>query len=177
MRIAVISFVLLLLFLLDAWITEFLVENFDGKELNPYLDTTSFLTILFSPAHFIVAGVVFVCLIYAEINEPNFHNYFKRASIKLWPFFFPFYFMITKSLVIVNNAFPIIGLSTPIHWLISPFEFFTEDEWNQTLMFHFVLIFILAPVFIPIAKKLYGEKPLQQGGMPVNSNNSDPSKG
>lgn len=168
MRIAAISFVLLLLFLLDAWTTAFLVENFDGQELNPYLNTTSFLTILFSPAHFIVAGVIFACLIYAEINEPKFHHYFKQASIKLWPFFFPSYFMITKALAIVNNTFPIIGLSTPIHWLKIPFGFFTDDEWNQTLMFHFVLIFILAPLFIPIAKKLYGNSYRQQGYTPAN---------
>lgn len=158
MRILLFTIFLIVLFLLDAWITSYLVENFDGQELNPYLDTSSFTSILFSPAHFLVLGVAIICLIYAEKNRSRLKLFMSTQSIRLWPFFFPSFFAITKTLAIINNLFPLFERSTPIHWLRQPFSRFSDDPSTQLIGVLTVAAILLLPLLILIANALYGER-------------------
>ncbi len=156
MRITLFTLVLLVLFLLDAWSTAYLVQNFQGGELNPFIDTTSFRTILFSPAHFLVLAIMFSCLVYSEIKEANIHDYLQTASLKLAPFLLPIYFTITKSFAVLNNAMPLIGFHTPISYMRMPFGALSKDPFIQVILLMFVFALVFAPLIVYLAIKIYG---------------------
>lgn len=158
MRALLVAMLLLFLFTIDAWVTSYLVDNIDGQELNPYLDTSSFTTIFLSPVHFLGFGTAIICLIYAERNRSNLETYFATYSIKLWPFFFPFYLIIMKSLAIINNLFPLFEKTTPIYWLRIPFHAFSDDPFTQVTWIYAIAAILLAPLLILITKQLYQER-------------------
>ncbi len=165
MRALLVTLLLLVLFILDAWITSYLVVNFDGQELNPYLNTTSFMKILLAPTHFLSFGIAVICLAYAEKNRSKMKIYFTTYSIKLWPFFFPFYLIIMKFLAVVNNLFPLFEKTTPIYWLRIPFRAFSDDPFTQLTWVYAVAAVLLAPLLIYIAKVLYQERTTEESSI------------
>ncbi|OGT73696.1 MAG: hypothetical protein A3H44_09230 [Gammaproteobacteria bacterium RIFCSPLOWO2_02_FULL_57_10] len=168
MTIKGIAFIFVILFILDAWTTSFLATNFEGQELNPFIDTTDFSSILLSPVNFVVFLIVLLCLFYSEKNKNHLKKLLKLQSIRLIAFFFPTYFMFVKVFAITNNIFPIFGYSTPIHYLRIPFRSITDDTFMQLILVNTVSAVILTPVIIAIAKVLYGEKMKNEG----NTDNS-----
>lgn len=158
MTILVTVIVLILLFILDAWTTAVLAKSVNGEELNPFVDTTDFSSILLSPMNFVVFSVVLFCLLYAEKNRSNVKEFFEKQSIRLTAYFFPIYFLFTKSFAIINNIFPFFGYSTPIHYLRMPFRSITENPFMQLILVNTISAIVLMPAIIFIAKFLYGER-------------------
>ncbi|MDP2141836.1 MAG: hypothetical protein Q8L20_13585 [Gammaproteobacteria bacterium] len=150
--------ILIILFVLDAWTTAYLAANFEGKELNPFIDTTNFASILFSPINFLVIAFVFFCLLYTEKKKSELKIFIESQSLKLTLFIFPIYFVFVKLLAVINNLFPIAGYSTPIHYFRIPFSGITGNPFLQLVLVNTVIGVLLAPFLIFSAKLLYGEK-------------------
>lgn len=159
MTIKAVAIIFIILFILDAWTTFLAETNFEGQELNPFIDTTDFSSILFSPINFVIFIIVLLCLFYSEKNKFHLKELFKIQSIRLTAFFFPTYFMFVKVFAIVNNIFPFFGYSTPIHYLRIPFASVTDSPFIQLILVNTVSAIILMPAIIAIVKILYGEKP------------------
>jgi len=160
LRVTIFLVVVSALSVSDAWITDYLVRNFpNGQEINPFTDTSSFTSILFFPAYFLVISAFIGCLLFAEKHNSNLQNYIDSRSFKLIPFIFPTYFCVSKSFAVINNLFPLFDRTTPIYWIRRPFTGWTDNLFIQTLMADTVIIMLLTPILVTMAKRIYQTKP------------------
>lgn len=159
-RISAFLIVILTLAILDASITSYLVRNFpDGEELNPFVDTSSALTLIFSPSHIIVMGLTFGCLIYAEKYSSKLQDYIRDQSLLIMPFIFPTYFSLSRFFSVINNLFPLFDITTPISWIRIPFTILTENAFMQTVYAEVLFLIITSPLLLYIAKRIYPAEP------------------
>src|SRR5690606_11912305 len=75
-RVSVFFVITLSLAIADAGITHYLLRNFgEGQELNPFVTTTNFFSILLSPIPVLLTGGYVWCLLYAERNQERFQDF------------------------------------------------------------------------------------------------------
>jgi len=155
-RVSIFLAAIIILSVCDAAITNYLVKNFpDGQEINPFTNTSSFSSILLFPVYFLVISAFIGCLVFAERNNAKLQYYIDSRSFKLIPFLFPTYFCISKLFAVVNNFFPLFNRTTPIYWIRRPFERWTNDLFIQTLLADTLIVMLLTPFLIVIAKRIY----------------------
>jgi len=155
-RISAFLLILLILSVLDGVLTVHLVESFpEGQELNPFVNTKSTSALFFSPSHMLVMSATLACLAFSEINCIKFLDFIKARSLFVFPFIFPTYYAISRALSVLNNVFPLLGISTPIHWIRMPFQKLTESEFMQTVYAEFFFLILIFPFLIYLAKKFY----------------------
>lgn len=149
---------MLILQLLDSASTWYLLENVPGEEINPFIRTHSFASILFSPITLVTAGIVLACVVYAERTTRRMNELLNRGSILLGCFIFPLYYLLFKSLVVLSNFSAVLGGGTPVSLLMRPFAVLFDDKFLQLLAANFFLILLLALPLLRIAHKIYADK-------------------
>lgn len=162
-RLSVFIIVTLSLAIADAGITHYLLRNFgEGQELNPFVVTNNFFSILFSPVPVLLTGVYVWCLFYAERNHERFQDFINERSMKVGLFIFPIYFPLSKFAIIINNLHPLFGKSTPVVWLQAPFESWTDSPFMQLVFAETFILMLMFPILLYFAKRIYRVAPPAQ---------------
>jgi len=162
-RLSVFIIATLSLAIADAGITHYLLRNLgEGQELNPFVFTNNFFSILFSPIPVLLTGVYVWCLFYAERNHERFQDFINERSMKVGLFIFPIYFPLSKLAIIINNLHPLFGKSTPVVWLQAPFESWTDSPFMQLVFAETFILMLMFPILLYFAKRIYRVAPAEQ---------------
>lgn len=162
-RVSIFFVITLSLAIADAGITHYLLRNFgEGQELNPFVTTTNFFSILLSPIPVLLTGGYVWCLLYAERNQERFQDFIDEKSIKVGLFIFPIYFPLSKFAAIINNLHPLFGKSTPVVWLQAPFESWTDSPFMQVVFAQTCILVLIFPILLYVAKRIYRVEPAEQ---------------
>lgn len=141
------TFTLLGLFLLDSVTTLHLSNNIHGGEINPFLDTESFWSILLSPVRLTVLSLCCVCVWFFERHKKkmldSIGNFFEIKTI----FIFPYVIWLFVAFAVTNNFMLVYGYEGPISWFVK----FFEDKILGAIIFYAMLSF----VFYPISERFY----------------------
>lgn len=145
---------------LDAGITDYLLRNLEGgEELNPFVYSDNFFTILFSPIPVFIMVLYVLCLSYAERNHERLPDFINERSMKVGLFIFAIYFPLSKFLTIINNLFPVFGRTTPIIWISAPFQGWTDSPFMQVVFAETFIAMLLFPILLYWTKRIYQVKP------------------
>ncbi|MDT8428406.1 MAG: hypothetical protein RQ757_06540 [Pseudomonadales bacterium] len=145
------------LFILDPLSTRYLVVALpSGQELNPYVDTSSFLRLLFNYAHVIPYIVFLLCLYLAEKMAWQYNELIRQKSVRLMAFVFPLFFISTKALAVINNTFLVFGVNSPVLMLLRWMTFLSDDLWQNLSYLHLFMAIALGPVYFKLARMFYG---------------------
>jgi|GEM_PF-6540347 len=156
MRAFFLISIFVVLCFIDAISTVYLFENYpSGRELNPYVDPQSMLGILLAPAKFIVYAVFLLGVVGAEKRVQTIASKEGLLSDAALLAYLPMFLIFTKLLAIANNLMPMIGISTPISYVLMFMENFPGSESLHYSMFWSALFLILAPVGLTIVKSIY----------------------
>lgn len=145
---------------MDAGTTVYLYENFpSGRELNPYVDPGGWLGILLAPVKFIVYAAFLFGVVIAEKRIQTISAKGGLLSDAALLAYLPLFLIFTKLLAVINNLMPMIGISTPISYVLMFTKHFPGSESLHYSMFWSVLFLILAPLGLTIVKSIYSLKP------------------
>lgn len=144
----------------DAGITDYLLKNFEGgDELNPFVYTNNFFTILFSPIPVFIMVLYVVCVAYAERNHERLPDLINERSMKVGLFIFALFYPLNRLLTVINNLFPIFERTTPIVWISAPFDGLTDNPFMQLVFAETVIIMLTFPILLYWTKRIYQVKP------------------
>ena len=159
MRPFLLILVYVMLNLLDAGTTVYLFENFpSGRELNPFVDPSSWQGNLLAPIKFFVYAAFLLLLIMAEKGKHNISaegGLFSNAAIAA---FLALCLIFSKLLAVINNLMPMVGISTPISYVMMFMSNFPGNESQHQWMFLSVLYIVMAPVGLWVVKLIYRSK-------------------
>lgn len=143
--------------LLDAATTVHLAENFpEGRELNPYVDPASWSSLLVSPSAILLHVLFLGILILSEKNFRKLSPRNKWISDAILVAYISIFMIFMKTLAIINNLMPMIGISTPISHVLRLMQPLPGDEGVHYGLFWGLVFLLLAPLGTIIVKKLYG---------------------
>jgi hypothetical protein len=156
MRLIALIVIFAMLCVLDAGITIYLYNEFPGgRELNPYVTPSSWGGLLLAPVKFSVYAFFVFCLGLAErrpkqiwVNDSWTSNFAILAYI-------PIFMIFSKLLAITNNLMPVLGISTPISYVLMYMRFLPWDEDLNYSLFWSTMFFLLAPPGMWVVKRLY----------------------
>ncbi|MFT7688463.1 MAG: hypothetical protein ACI9FB_003827 [Candidatus Azotimanducaceae bacterium] len=145
-QILLYLFGFLLVNLLDAWSTVYVIEYLGAEEVNPYVDPSSMQSLLFSQ----LQGAYFVfcmgAVIGSEMNSRKTSIIIRDNKFILFVFCLPYFYLITKFLIVANNIVIALDFYSILSWYLS---FYGEYDF-----FGLVLLFaLLAMIFLPICEK------------------------
>ncbi|MDP3518270.1 MAG: hypothetical protein Q8S94_13980 [Pseudohongiella sp.] len=148
--------IFIILCLLDAGMTVYLQHHFPlGRELNPYVDPTSWTGILLAPAKWIVYGLFLTCLLLAEkrVDVISAKNGLLTDAALLA--YIPLFLIGAKMLAVSNNLMPMIGVSTPISYVLAAMENIPGDKALHYTIFWMVFFLLMAPLGLLLIKRIY----------------------
>jgi len=157
MRPYILVLIYAALSVLDAEITVYLSANFpDGRELNPYVDPTSRSSMLFSPVALLI-HIIFVALVIA--SERNFSKTRplpdKRLTDVVLLAYFSLFIISVKVIAVTNNLMPIMGLTTPISYVLEFMRPFPGDDDTHHGIFWSLIFLLLAPLGTRLIKRIF----------------------
>lgn len=153
----IIAGIMTILFILDALSTRYLVQALpSGRELNPYVDTSSFMRLLFSYAHVIPFAVFLLSLYFAERMAWQYNALIRQKSVRLMVFLFPLHFISTKGLAVISNSFLVFGVNSPVLMLLRWMTFISDDLWENLFYLKLFMAIALGPVYFKLARRFYG---------------------
>jgi hypothetical protein len=145
--------------LMDAGTTLYLYENFpSGRELNPYVDPSSWQGLLLAPVTFFVHAAFLLSVFFAEKGKHNIAAEGGLLSNAAHAAYFALYLIFTDLLAVINNLMPFIGIGTPISYVLMFMENFPGSEFQHLWMFLAVVFLVMAPVGLWIVKLIYRSK-------------------
>ncbi len=159
MRAATFVGLLLILSTADIASTWYLLNNVPGEEVNPFVNTQSLMGIIFSPIPNFVDFVFLVCVFLSERHQKKFDALVASRSLRAAIFFFPMYYLFTLTITVISNFTAVLGFSTPMSHLLNLFSFFSENTFVQLGLVYSFAIMITLPLFVRLAKAIYGTRP------------------
>lgn len=147
MRAAILIMSYLVLCLADAATTVYLAEHFpDGMELNPFIDSLDWFGLLLAPVKLIIYGVFIFLVVYSEINRQRFLVADWWSTNTALAAYIVLFMLMVKVLAILNNLMPMMGISTPISYVLMFMEPFPGDrESHYTLFWSGLFLLTAAP--------------------------------
>lgn len=164
MRLFSLVLLFAVLSLLDAGTTIYLYENFpSGRELNPYVYPGSWAGLLLAPVKFLIYALFLFCVIFSERNEKIISGTDGLLSDAAMVAYFPLFLIFTKVLAVLNNLMPMIGISTPISYVLMFMKNFPGDESIHYPMFWSALFLMMAPPGLWAVRRIYRVAPAIPG--------------
>lgn len=156
-RVLLITSVSALLYLWDAVSTFqlFRESNPGFRELNIYVDTSSFNSILLSPAPLAVFLIFLVCLLYAEKNSAQIPTLLESFSLKLAPVFFVFFYLFLKLIVSVNNTLLFYDRIGIMQFFLPLSARFVDSIAIQVTLIYSSLYLLTLPMWAVLTRAVY----------------------
>ena len=159
MRPFLLILVYVMLNLMDAGTTVYLFENFpSGRELNPFVDPSSWQGLLLAPINFFVYAAFLLFIILAEKGKHNISaegGFFSNAALAAY---FSLFLTFTQLLAVINNLMPMVGISTPISYVMMFMSNFPGNEFQHQWMFWSMLFIVMTPAGLWVVKLIYRSK-------------------
>ena len=146
---------ILLLSFTDSASTWYLIKFGLGEEINPFVDTSSFGSILVSPPSLILLPLYIGFVIFCEQSYARTSRLIKNRFL-LFLFCLPYYYLVTLTFVTVNNILIAFRFRGPVTWLI---EFFDMGDWFGLYAAMTLIAFIVLPITEIFIKKRYSPIP------------------
>ena len=160
MRPFLLISIFVMLCLMDAGTTVYLYESYaSGRELNPYIDPRGWFGILLAPVKFIVYAIFLLAVVFAERRIEMISAKGGLLSDAALLAYLPLFLIFTKLLAVLNNLMPLIGISTPISYVLMFMKNFPGNESLHYSIFWSVVFLALAPLGLTIVKMIYRVKP------------------
>jgi hypothetical protein len=145
--------------LMDAGTTFYLYENFpSGRELNPFVDPSSWQGLLLAPVTFFVHAAFLLSVFFAEKGKHNIAAEGGLLSNAAHAAYFALYLIFIDLLTVMNNLMPFIGISSPVSYVLMFMGNFPGSEFQHLWMFAAVVFLVMAPVGLWIVKLIYRSK-------------------
>jgi hypothetical protein len=145
--------------LMDAGTTLYLYENFpSGRELNPFVDPSSWQGLLLAPVTFFVHAAFLLSVFFAEKGKHNIAAEGGLLSNAAHAAYFALYLIFIDLLTVMNNLMPFIGISSPVSYVLMFMGNFPGSEFQHLWMFAAVVFLVMAPVGLWIVKLIYRSK-------------------
>jgi hypothetical protein len=153
-------FILVLLFvvltLADAATTLYLNVRYpEGMELNPFINPGDWRSILFAPVKILIyslfVGAVFIC----EINKSKLAAWHGHVPNIVMLAYLPLFLIAVKGLAIANNLMPILGVSTPVSYLLLWMESLPGDRESHYALIWSAIFLLLAPLGVRLVRWIY----------------------
>jgi hypothetical protein len=145
--------------LMDAGTTLYLYENFpSGRELNPFVDPSSWQGLLLAPVTFFVHAAFLLSVFFAEKGKHNIAAEGGLLSNAAHAAYFALYLIFIDLLTVMNNLMPFIGISSPVSYVLMFMGNFPGSEFQHLWMFAAVVFLVMAPVGLWVVKLIYRSK-------------------
>jgi hypothetical protein len=141
---------ILLLMIADASITWYLVKYDLGEQFDPLTNTFSFSSLLLSPPQLLTLPLCIGSVIFCEQNTLRASRLIQNTFL-LYLFCLPYYFLVAKLFVVLNNILIAFRFDGPVFWLIEFFDM--GDQFGLT-----VALAIVAVMVLPIAENLVKDR-------------------
>ena len=132
--------------LIDAATTILFIRLEVGEEINPFVDTSSYASILFSPLQLVYAIVCIGAVIFAEKSHVDTAKTIRRNQWVFFLYCFPYFYLISKTIAIVSNTALLLGLHAPVSFY---FQLFGDDAYIGMI----VAYVIFAAIFFPLCER------------------------
>lgn len=142
--------VILLLMISDSAITWYLINYDLGEEINPFLNTSSFSALLLSPPYLVYLPLCIGSVIFCEQNTPRASRLIQNTFL-LYLFCLPYYYLVAKFFVVLNNILAVFRFNGPVTWLIEIFDM-------GDLFGLYAVMVIIAVMVLPIAENLIKDR-------------------
>ena len=146
---------ILLLSIADSASTWYLIKFGLGEEINPFVDTSSFGSILVSPPSLILLPLYIGFVIFCEQNYARTFRLIKNWFL-LFLFCLPYYYLVTLTFATVNNILIGFRFRGPVNWLI---EYFDMSALFASYTAMTLIAFIVLPITEIFIKKRYSPVP------------------
>ncbi len=159
MRPFLLILIYVMLELMDAGTTLYLYENFpSGRELNPFVDPSSWQGLLLAPVTFFVHAAFLLSVFFAEKGKHNIAAEGGLLSNAAHAAYFALYLIFIDLLTVMNNLMPFIGISSPVSYVLMFMGNFPGSEFQHLWMFAAVVFLVMAPVGLWVVKLIYRSK-------------------
>ena len=141
---------ILLLMISDSSVTWYLLKHDQADEINPFTNTSSFSALLLSPPHLLYLPLCIGSVIFCEQNTLRASRLIQNTFL-LYLFCLPYYYLVAKLFVVLNNILVVFRFDGPVFWLIEFFDM--GDRFGLT-----VALVIIAVMVLPIAENLIKDR-------------------
>lgn len=148
-----------LLALLDALTTVYLFNTFpDGRELNPYVNPGSLSGLLFAPVKLVIYFIFLVCLVFSENRAKAVATRSYALTDDVLVAYIPLFLIFIKLFAVINNLMPLLGISTPISYVLIAMKGLPGDESFHYSLFWTLLFLLMIPVGLMIIGRMYRQE-------------------
>ncbi len=155
MRALVLSYIAVLLVVVDRSTTWIALESKLGEESNPHANTESLLSLFLSPVPLQSALFFLVCLVICEMYPKKVHALLLNRHPLSYMSLLPLFFIWMMSIVCASNLMGALGFGTPLAWFASQFDFITEDRHELIMIAFAVLNIVALPFLTRIGIRIY----------------------
>jgi len=142
---------ILLLSIADSASTWYLIKFGLGEEINPFMDTSSFGSLLVSPPRLILLPLYIGFVIFCEQSYARTSRLIKNWFL-LFLFCLPYYYLVVLTFLTVNNILIAFRFRGPITWLIEYFDMGAPFGLYTAVT---LIAFIVLPITENLIKKRY----------------------
>ena len=133
---------ILLLVISDSSVTWYLIKYDLREEIYPFTNTSSFGALLMSPPHLLYLPLCIGSIIFCEQNTLRTSRLIQNSFLLIL-FCLPYYYLVAKLFVVLNNILVAFRFDGPVFWLI---EFFDMGD----LFGLYVAMAIIAVMVLPV---------------------------
>ena len=141
---------ILLLMISDSSVTWYRLKYDLVEEINPFTNTSSFCALLLSPPHLLYLPFCIGSVIFCEQNTLRASRLIQNTFL-LYLFCLPYYYLVAKLFVVLNNILIVFRFDGPVFWLIEFFDM--GDRFGLT-----VALAIVVAMVLPIGENLLKDR-------------------
>ena len=157
MRPFIFVLMFITLIVLDAATTVHLHNNFpQGRELNPYIDPGSWMSILLSPVKVAIYLLFLAGLAYSEKHATQLSAWSGSVPNAVLIAYIPVFLIFVKLIAVLNNVMPVMGLSTPVSYVLRAMNGLPGSQSAHYGFFWSAMYLLFALPGIWIIRHVYG---------------------
>jgi hypothetical protein len=155
MRSLTLLCISLFLICTDRVTTWIAINSGKAREINPYVNTGSFVDLVLSPVPISMCALFLLLLLLTERYSNQIHALLIKKSALAPMCLLPLFFIWTMTFICINNVLGVLGFITPLTRASTFFSFVTEDPYLQFGITVQILNIAGLPVLTRIAEKIY----------------------
>ena len=126
-----------------------------GREINPYVNTGSFVELILSPVPIAMCALFLFSLLLTERYSNQIHALLMKKSALAPMCLLPLFFIWMMTFICINNVLGVLGFITPLTRASTFFSFITEDPYLQFGIAVQILNVAGLPLLTCIAERIY----------------------
>jgi hypothetical protein len=155
MRSLMLILAMILLSAADIATTWYLLSRNLAVELNPFANTESISTLIFSPVPRFLNFIFLMSVLLAEKYADRFDAIVEKSYLRALIFLFPLYSILVIVLAVASNSALILGLPSPLPVYIRSFDFLSDNPSVQISTAFSCLWLVSFPVLLKVARAMY----------------------